>query len=135
MSEPRIFMLGRDGWEESPAYFEHRNGEPVNERWRDRATEVAPGVHVAELSEGGGIGPDGQVASWGARIAVWCEPAGVAAWLRSELEGLVAGNQDLGNALAESGGEQERRDARDRWGRAAAYAHVIELLDAREAKR
>jgi hypothetical protein len=112
MSDPRIFMLGRDGWEESLEYFEHRNGEPVDARWRDRATEIAPGVHVAELSEGGGIGPDGQVASWGAKVAVWCEPSGVAASLRPELERLAVRNQDLGNALAESGGEEERRDAR-----------------------
>jgi hypothetical protein len=135
VSEPRIFMLGRDGWEESPEYFEHRNGEPVDERWRGRATEVAPGVHIAELSEGGGIGPDGQVASWGARVAVWCEAAGLAAWLREQMEALIEGNQQLGNAKAEAGGEQDRRDACENWGRAAAYSHVIELLDGREAKR
>jgi hypothetical protein len=57
------------------------------------------------------------------------------AGLREQLGGLVTGNQETGNALAESGGEQDRRDACDRWGRAAAYSHVIELLDGREAKR
>ena len=58
-----------------------------------------------------------------------------AASLRSELERLINGNQDLGNAKAEAGGEQDRKDASGHWGRAAAYAHVIELLDAREAQR
>jgi hypothetical protein len=55
--------------------------------------------------------------------------------LREQLEAFAAGNQDLGNAKAEAGGEQDRRDAAGHWGRAAAYSHVIELLDGREAKR
>lgn len=54
--------------------------------------------------------------------------------LRPELERLINGNQDLGNAKAEAGSEQDRRDACENWGRAAAYAHVIELLDGKEAK-
>ena len=57
------------------------------------------------------------------------------ATLRQQLEALIEGNQQLGNAKAEAGGEQDRRDACENWGRAAAYTHVIELLDGREAKR
>ena len=58
-----------------------------------------------------------------------------AAALRDQLEGLIEGSQQLGNAKAEAGGEQDRRDACENWGRSAAYAHVIELLDAKEAQR
>ena len=75
MTIPRIFMLGRAGWEEPLSHYERRNGEPLDERWRDRAVEIAPGVFVAELSEGGGIGPEGQVTAFGAKIAVWREAA------------------------------------------------------------
>ena len=57
-----------------------------------------------------------------------------AAALRDQLEGLIEGNQDLGNAKAEAGGEQDSRDASGHWAAEAAYAHVIELLDAREAQ-
>ena len=54
--------------------------------------------------------------------------------LREQLEGLASGFQDLASALAGSDGEQDWREACDHAGRAAAYAHVIELLDAREAR-
>jgi hypothetical protein len=68
---PRIFMLGNPGWEETLEQYERRNGEPFDPAWEAKATEIAPGTRVLQLSEGGGIGPDGQRASFGARIAVW----------------------------------------------------------------
>lgn len=72
MTKPRIFMLGRDGWEETPEQYERRMGEPIDPALAETAVEVAPGVRVVLLSTGGGVGPQGQVRSFGARIAVWC---------------------------------------------------------------
>ncbi len=63
--QPRIFMLGSPGWEESLEY-------PAYE---GRAVELAPGIRVFLLSTGGGIGPEGQV-SFGAHVAVWHDPQG-----------------------------------------------------------
>lgn len=74
ITEPRIFMLARDGWEETLQQYAHRAGEPLDPAWEERAVEVAPGVRVVLLSTGGGIGPDGQVIAFGARIAVWHTP-------------------------------------------------------------
>ena len=68
--QPRIFMLGVPGWEESLEYYERRHGEPVDPSYEGRAVELAPGIRVFLLSTGGGIGPDGQV-SFGAHVAVW----------------------------------------------------------------
>jgi hypothetical protein len=69
--QPRIFMLGNGGWEESPEFYERAGGEPLSDpRWAAKTTEVAPGVRVAPLSTGGRVGPEGQI-FYGARIAVW----------------------------------------------------------------
>ena len=69
--QPRIFMLGSPGWEESLEYYERRHGEPLDPSYEARAVELAPGIRVFLLSTGGGIGPDGQAVAFGARVAVW----------------------------------------------------------------
>jgi hypothetical protein len=74
MTEPQIFMLGPDGWEETPEQCERRMGQPIDPALAETAVEIAPGVRAVLLSTGGGIGPDGQVRTFGARIAVWSRP-------------------------------------------------------------
>jgi hypothetical protein len=76
MPEPRIFMLGSPGWEESLEYYERRHGEPLDPSYAERAVELAPGVRVFLLSTGGGISPDGQVRTFGAHVAVWDDRQG-----------------------------------------------------------
>lgn len=129
MSAPRIFKLGPDGWEEPLAYYEHRYGEPLDDRRRGHAVEVAPGVHVTELSEGGGIGPQGQVATFGAKIAVWHEPALPAAPLREHLERCAATEQELGDDYSETPGETAMEQAHGHWGKAEAFRETVKHID------
>jgi hypothetical protein len=71
MGDPRIFMLGDDGWEETLEQYERRHGEPFDLTREAAATEIAPGTRVLLLDTGGGVSPDGRRMSFGGRIAVW----------------------------------------------------------------
>ena len=68
MTQPRIFMLGTPGREETLEDYERRHGEPMDPAWEAKATEIAPGVRVLVLSTSSH--------PFGARIAVWQDPQG-----------------------------------------------------------
>lgn len=76
MNEPRVFAIGRRS-EELPADWVSHLRQPVGEysvMLRDRAAEIAPGVHVISMYTGEILFPDG---TWGyaTLIAVWHEDA------------------------------------------------------------
>src|ERR1700730_6484427 len=74
MPEPRIFALGRGGWEESLEYYERHKGAPLDPSYADIAMEIAPGVRAAVLATGDMVRTDGRThaqVAYGAYVAVW----------------------------------------------------------------
>jgi hypothetical protein len=66
--QPRIFMLGTSGREESLEEYERRNDKSLDPALVGKATEIAPGVRVLVLSTSSH--------PFGARVAVWHDPQG-----------------------------------------------------------